>query len=218
MESPRRRFRREHRQGLPGGGGSRLPTGPKNLTVTDLLPLISDLRRLGIGLNMLMEQSLQTFVGCQEKCSPIISLVMLRDTQMSASPAFEKPGARAPEQKKAVEEWKRGVGQIFLSSRDSITLVDSAGNILAWNPSAERLYGWKEDRGRRQAFSRSSEGRTAPAPRSDRKYPAARGVLGIRGKRNHAPRNTGYRRQPVDGLEETMQAAKPSGACTWIPT
>jgi len=35
----------------------------KNLTVTELLPLISDLRRLGIGLNLLMEQSLQTFVG-----------------------------------------------------------------------------------------------------------------------------------------------------------
>ena len=64
---------------------------------------------------------------------------------MSASPALEKPSALAPEeQKKAVEEWKRGVGQIFLSSRDAITLVDSAGNILAWNPSAERLYGWKE--------------------------------------------------------------------------
>ena len=70
---------------------------------------------------------------------------MLPDTQMSASPALEKPSALAPEeQKKAVEEWKRGVGQIFLSSRDAITLVDSAGNILAWNPSAERLYGWKE--------------------------------------------------------------------------
>jgi DNA-binding response OmpR family regulator len=42
----------------------------KNLTVTDLLPLISDLRRLGIGLNMLMEQSLQTFVGVK-KSAPL---------------------------------------------------------------------------------------------------------------------------------------------------
>lgn len=64
---------------------------------------------------------------------------------MRASPVFERLGAMAPEeQKKAVEEWKREVGQIFLSSRDAITLVNSAGNILAWNPSAERLYGWKE--------------------------------------------------------------------------
>jgi DNA-binding response OmpR family regulator len=42
----------------------------KNLTVTDLLPLISDLRRLGIGLNLLMEQSLQTFVGAAKKTAP----------------------------------------------------------------------------------------------------------------------------------------------------
>ncbi|PYU24381.1 MAG: hypothetical protein DMG30_09270 [Acidobacteria bacterium] len=42
----------------------------KNLTVTDLLPLISDLRRLGIGLNLLMEQSLQTFVGTAKKSPP----------------------------------------------------------------------------------------------------------------------------------------------------
>lgn len=67
---------------------------------------------------------------------------------MSAPPVYEKPtspGAPAvEEQKKVVEEWKRGVGQLFLSSRDAITLVDSSGNILTWNPSAERLYGWKE--------------------------------------------------------------------------
>ncbi len=67
---------------------------------------------------------------------------------MSASPVFEKPaapGSLAPEeQKKAVEEWKRAAGQLFLSSRDAIVLVDTAGKILAWNPSAERLYGWKE--------------------------------------------------------------------------
>jgi PAS domain S-box-containing protein len=70
---------------------------------------------------------------------------MLSEMQMSASPVFEKLGAMAPEeQKKVVEEWKRGAGQIFLSSRDAITLVNSGGNILAWNPSAERLYGWKE--------------------------------------------------------------------------
>lgn len=43
----------------------------KNLTVTDLLPLISDLRRLGIGLNMLMEQSLQGFVGGAKKSAPL---------------------------------------------------------------------------------------------------------------------------------------------------
>jgi DNA-binding response OmpR family regulator len=43
----------------------------KNLTVTDLLPLISDLRRLGIGLNMLMEQSLQSFVGSGKKSVPV---------------------------------------------------------------------------------------------------------------------------------------------------
>src|ERR1051326_8052145 len=73
---------------------------------------------------------------------------MLRDGQMSASPVFEKlgsPGATAQEDmKKALDEWKRGVGQIFLSSRDAITLADSSGSILAWRPSAERLYGWKE--------------------------------------------------------------------------
>ena len=42
----------------------------KNLTVTDLLPLISDLKRLGVGLNLLMEQSLQTFVGSAKKSAP----------------------------------------------------------------------------------------------------------------------------------------------------
>jgi CheY-like chemotaxis protein len=42
-----------------------------NLTTTDLLPLISDLKRLGIGLNMLMEQSLQGFVGTSKKTAPI---------------------------------------------------------------------------------------------------------------------------------------------------
>src|SRR5256885_17205089 len=73
---------------------------------------------------------------------------MSPDRQMSASPVFEKPassGATAQEDmKKALEEWKRGVGQIFLSSRDAIALVDSSGSLLAWSPSAERLYGWKE--------------------------------------------------------------------------
>ena len=43
----------------------------KNLTVTDLLPLISDLRRLGIGLNMLMEQSLRSFVGTAKERAPV---------------------------------------------------------------------------------------------------------------------------------------------------
>lgn len=42
----------------------------KNLTVTDLLPLISDLKRLGIGINLLMEQSLQAFVGSGKKPAP----------------------------------------------------------------------------------------------------------------------------------------------------
>jgi DNA-binding response OmpR family regulator len=39
----------------------------KNLTVTDLLPLVSDLKRLGTGLSLLMEQSLQSFVGTTKK-------------------------------------------------------------------------------------------------------------------------------------------------------
>jgi len=41
----------------------------KNLTVTDLLPLVSDLRRLSVALNILMEQSLQTFVGAKKGAS-----------------------------------------------------------------------------------------------------------------------------------------------------
>src|SRR6202049_4926035 len=70
------------------------------------------------------------------------------DAQISASSVFEEPSSSgaltSEEQRKAVEEWKRLAGQLFLSSRDAITLVDSAGSILTWNPSAERLYGWKE--------------------------------------------------------------------------
>ena len=73
---------------------------------------------------------------------------MRPNAQMSASPVYEGPtSAGAPaseEQRKALEEWKVAAGQVFLSSRDAITLVDLAGNILTWNPSAERLYGWKE--------------------------------------------------------------------------
>src|SRR2546427_8358292 len=73
---------------------------------------------------------------------------MRPDAQRRAAPIFENPAASGSlasgEQKKAAEEWKSGVGQLFLSSRDAITLVDPAGNILACNPSAERLYGWKE--------------------------------------------------------------------------
>jgi ActR/RegA family two-component response regulator len=42
----------------------------KSLNVTDMLPLISDLRRLGVGLNLLMEQSLQSFVGTGKKTVP----------------------------------------------------------------------------------------------------------------------------------------------------
>src|ERR1700739_4400069 len=70
------------------------------------------------------------------------------DAPMSASSVFERPtssgGLTPGEQRKAVEEWKLAAGQLFLSSRDAVTLVDSAGGILTWNPSAERLYGWKE--------------------------------------------------------------------------
>jgi PAS domain S-box-containing protein len=73
---------------------------------------------------------------------------MPSDGQMSVSPIFDQPaspGLSAPKElQKAAEEWKRGVGQLFLSARDAITLVDLTGNILAWNPSAERTYGWKE--------------------------------------------------------------------------
>jgi DNA-binding response OmpR family regulator len=43
----------------------------ESLNVTDMLPLISDLRRLGVGLNLLMEQSLQSFVGTAKKTVPI---------------------------------------------------------------------------------------------------------------------------------------------------
>jgi DNA-binding response OmpR family regulator len=43
----------------------------KSLAVTDFLPLISDLRRLGIGLNLLMEQSLQSFGGTGKKSAPV---------------------------------------------------------------------------------------------------------------------------------------------------
>src|SRR5487761_409171 len=71
------------------------------------------------------------------------------DAPMSASsPAIDgadSSSALTPaEQKKLLEEWKRAAGQLFLSCREAVTLLDSAGNILAWNPSAERLYGWKE--------------------------------------------------------------------------
>ena len=65
---------------------------------------------------------------------------------MSASPVFENavsPGSSGEEQK-ALEEFKRGAGQLFLSARDAITLVDLSGNIRTWNPAAERIYGWKE--------------------------------------------------------------------------
>jgi ActR/RegA family two-component response regulator len=42
----------------------------KKLTVTDLSPLVSDLKRLGIGLNILMEQSLQSFAESANKSTP----------------------------------------------------------------------------------------------------------------------------------------------------
>jgi len=71
------------------------------------------------------------------------------DAPMSASsPAVEgpaSPSALTPaEQKKLLEEWKRVAGQLFFACREAVTLVDTDGKILAWNPSAERLYGWKE--------------------------------------------------------------------------
>jgi len=81
---------------------------------------------------------------------------MRPNAQMSESPVFEKPASpevpASEEQKKALEEWKQGAGQLFLSSRDAITLVNPAGNILTWNPSAERLYGWKESEVLGKAF------------------------------------------------------------------
>jgi PAS domain S-box-containing protein len=71
---------------------------------------------------------------------------MPSDAHMSASPVFEKANSPSSsrEEQKALEEFKRGAGQLFLSARDAITLVDLAGNILTWNPAAERIYGWKE--------------------------------------------------------------------------
>lgn len=74
---------------------------------------------------------------------------MLFDAPMSASsPAIERPASpsalTSAEQKRLLEEWKRAAGQLFFSCREAVTLVDADGSILAWNPSAERLYGWKE--------------------------------------------------------------------------
>jgi len=71
------------------------------------------------------------------------------DAPMSASsPAVEGPASPSSltpaEQKKLLEEWKRVAGQLFFSCREAVTLVHMDGKILAWNPSAERLYGWKE--------------------------------------------------------------------------
>ena len=68
---------------------------------------------------------------------------------MSASPpAVERPASPSAltpaEQKKLLEEWKRVAGQLFLACREAVTLIDTDGKILAWNPSAERVYGWKE--------------------------------------------------------------------------
>jgi PAS domain S-box-containing protein len=73
---------------------------------------------------------------------------MSLDTQLSPSSAFETSASGSSqnpvEQRRIVEEWRRSAGQLFLSCRDAITLVGPVGNILAWNPAAERLYGWKE--------------------------------------------------------------------------
>jgi len=73
---------------------------------------------------------------------------MLPDAKLSASSTYEASASASSqnpvEQRKMVEEWKRSAGPLFLSCRDAITLVNPAGNILAWNPAAERLYGWKE--------------------------------------------------------------------------
>lgn len=66
----------------------------------------------------------------------------------ASSPAAEGPAPSSSltpaERKKLVEEWKRVAGQLFLACREAATLVDTDGKILACNPSAERLYGWKE--------------------------------------------------------------------------
>lgn len=74
---------------------------------------------------------------------------MSSDAPISAtSPTLDgpaSPSALTPaEQKKFLEEWKRVSGPLFLACREAVTLVDTEGRILAWNPSAERLYGWKE--------------------------------------------------------------------------
>ncbi|QSA98494.1 chemotaxis protein CheB [Methylococcus sp. EFPC2] len=39
----------------------------------------------------------------------------------------------------------RHLAVVVRDSRDAILVVDTAGRIQAWNPAAERLYGWRED-------------------------------------------------------------------------
>jgi two-component system CheB/CheR fusion protein len=41
-------------------------------------------------------------------------------------------------------ETLRRLAVVVRDSRDAITVQDSDGRILAWNPGAERLYGWSE--------------------------------------------------------------------------
>jgi two-component system NarL family sensor kinase len=74
---------------------------------------------------------------------------MITDAPMSApssriDTAAPSPNLTSSEYRTRFEEWTRTAGQLFLSCREAVILVDSAGNIVAWNPSAERLYGWKE--------------------------------------------------------------------------
>ncbi|HWR25726.1 MAG TPA: PAS domain S-box protein, partial [Methanosarcina sp.] len=41
-------------------------------------------------------------------------------------------------------EAMRRLAVVVHDSSDAITLQDMEGNILAWNPKAERIYGWSE--------------------------------------------------------------------------
>jgi PAS domain S-box-containing protein len=42
------------------------------------------------------------------------------------------------------EEAKKRLGAILRDASDAITVQDFEGRILAWNPAAERMYGWSE--------------------------------------------------------------------------
>jgi two-component system CheB/CheR fusion protein len=45
---------------------------------------------------------------------------------------------------KRMEEQVRRLATVVRDSNDAITVQDFEGNILAWNPGAERIYGWSE--------------------------------------------------------------------------